>query len=154
MSKRARSSARGRLLEAAEQLLREVGMAGTGIKDVVARSGAPIGSVYFHFPAGKTQLVTESLEIHAEKSRRLLGTFFDGKRPAAAALEMLFETAAEGFERAGGNKGCAIGTVTLDVTEADQAIRELCRATFESWVDLLAPHLPWPDKRSRRSFAL
>jgi len=61
---------------------------------------------------------------------------------------------AEGFERAGGNKGCAIGTVTLDVTEADQAIRELCRATFESWVDLLAPHLPWPDKRSRRSFAL
>jgi hypothetical protein len=67
---------------------------------------------------------------------------------------MLFNTAAEGFERAGGNKGCAIGTVTLDLTEADSGIRELCGATFDSWIDLLAPHLPWRSERSRRSFAL
>ena len=138
----ANQSSRTRLLDAAQELLREVGMAGTGIKDVVARSGAPIGSVYFHFPGGKTQLVTESLRVHAEKSRQLFGRFFDGKRPAATALRMLFNTAAEGFERAGGNKGCAIGTVTLDLTEGDSGIRELCGATFDSWIDLLAPHLP------------
>jgi len=47
-------------------------MAGTGIKDVVAHSGAPIGSLYHYFPQGKTQLVSESLQINADTSRRLL----------------------------------------------------------------------------------
>jgi AcrR family transcriptional regulator len=149
----AAESSRNRLLTAAEELLREVGMAGTGIKDVVARSGAPIGSVYHHFPGGKTQLVSESLQIHAEKSRRLLASFFEGRRSAAAAIRMLFDTAADGFERAGANKGCAIGTVTLDLTNADASIREVCRATVDSWVAVIAPHLPWPDERRRRSFA-
>ena len=71
VSKRAQSSARTRLLAAAEDMLREVGMAGTGIKDVVARSGAPIGSLYHYFPGGKAQLVSESVQINADKSRRL-----------------------------------------------------------------------------------
>ena len=43
---------RDRLLRATETMLREAGMAGTGIKDVVKRSGAPIGSLYHYFPGG------------------------------------------------------------------------------------------------------
>ena len=146
-------SSRARLLVAAEELLREAGMAGTGIKDIVARSGAPIGSVYHHFPGGKSQLVAESLQIHAEKSRRLLEHFFDGKRSAASALRLLFDTAADGFERAGANKACAIGTVTLDLSDADDALREICRSTFEDWTTTIARTLPWRDERSRHSFA-
>jgi len=142
-----------RLLAAAEELLRQVGMAGTGIKDVVARSGAPIGSVYHHFPGGKAQLVAESLQIHAERARRIFESFFDGRRSAAAAIRALFNTAADGFERAGANKGCAIGTVMLDLTDADSDIRDVCRATVDSWVAVIAPHLPWRDQRRRRSFA-
>lgn len=128
-------------------------MAGTAILDVVARSGAPIGSVYHHFPGGKTQLVSEALEIHAEKSQRLIEHFFDGKRSASAALRLLFDTAADGFERAGANKGCAIGCVTLDLTESDAALRELCRATFDGWAATIERNLPWREARSRRSFA-
>ena len=146
-------SSRGRFLLATEELLREVGMAGTGIKDVVARSGAPIGSLYHHFPGGKTQLVAEALQLQAESSRNLFERFFDGKRSAAAALRLLFNTAADGFERAGANKGCAIGTVALDLTETDAGLRELCSATFDAWAAIIAPHLPWRDARSRRSFA-
>jgi TetR/AcrR family transcriptional repressor of lmrAB and yxaGH operons len=146
-------SSRTRLLLAAEELLRETGMSGTGIKTIVERSGAPIGSVYHHFPGGKNQIVAESLQAHAEKSRRLFERFFDGMRPAADALRMLFDTAADGFERAGANKGCAIGTVTLDLSEADEALRELCRSTFDGWTATIERHLPWPDEPSRRSFA-
>jgi AcrR family transcriptional regulator len=153
MHKSDRSPARGRLLEATEQLLREAGMSGIGIKDVVVRSDAPIGSLYHYFPAGKTQLVSEALAIHAEKSRRVLEHFFDSGETASAALRSLFNTAAEGFERAGANKGCAIGTVTLDLTRADREIREICKNTFDEWMTVIAPHLPFPDERSRRSFA-
>ena len=82
---------RDRLLAATEAMLREVGMAGTGIKDVVKRSGAPIGSLYHYFPGGKAQLVHESLAIHAGKSKALITRFFDGKKSAAKALEELLK---------------------------------------------------------------
>jgi AcrR family transcriptional regulator len=154
MSEINRSSARTRLLEATEDMLREVGMSGAGIKDVVTRSGAPIGSLYHYFPDGKTQLVTEALGIQAGKSRRLLGHFFDGKTTAATALRSLFNTAAEAFERAGANKGCAIGAVTLDLTRSDKEVRALCKNIFEQWISVITPQLPFPDERSRRAFAM
>ena len=146
--------ARLRLLQAAEDMLREGGMSGTGIKEIVARSGAPIGSLYHYFPGGKTQLVTESLRIHADKVPRLLEQFFDGRRSAAAGLRALFDTAADGFERGGANKGCAIGAVTLDLMPADAEIRAVCKQAFDHWVAMIAAHLPLPNTKSRRSLAV
>jgi AcrR family transcriptional regulator len=154
MPNRKRAPARVRLLDAAEDMLREVGMAGTGIKDVVARSGAPIGSLYHYFPDGKTQLVCEALQIQADKSGELLKRFFDPTTSLATALRSLFNTAADGFERAGANKGCAIGAVTLDLMPGDTAVRSICRSTFDQWVEIIAPRVPCSDQRSRRSFAV
>jgi AcrR family transcriptional regulator len=143
-----------RLLQATEDMLREAGMSGTGIKDVVARGAAPIGSLYHYFPDGKTQLVSEALTIHADKSRRLLEQFFGKDVDAAAALQSLFNNAADGFERAGANKGCAIGAVALDLARSDRDIREICKNTFDQWISVIAPRLPFSDERSRRSFAM
>jgi AcrR family transcriptional regulator len=135
-------------------MLREAGMAGTGIKEVVERSGAPIGSLYHYFPGGKTQLVTEALEIHAGRSRALIARFFDGRTSAATAVRRLFDTAAEGFDKAGADKGCAIGAVSLDLRVEDSQAQRICEATFEGWADLIAPHLPFASKPARASFAI
>jgi AcrR family transcriptional regulator len=144
---------RDRLLAATETMLREVGMAGTGIKDVVKRSGAPIGSLYHYFPGGKAQLVHESLTIHAGKSKALIARFFNGKKPAWAAVKELFEAAAQGFDQQGADKGCAIGAVSLDLTSGDAEARRICQATFDDWAATIAPHLPFRDKATRQAFA-
>jgi TetR/AcrR family transcriptional repressor of lmrAB and yxaGH operons len=145
---------RDRLLLATETMLREAGMAGTGIKDVVKRSGAPIGSLYHYFPGGKTQLVTEALEIHAGRSKAFIARFFRGRTSAATAVRELFDTAAQGFDLAGADKGCAIGAVSLDLQAGDSEARRICEATFEGWADLIAPHLPFRNKSARASFAV
>ena len=44
---------------------------GAGIHHIVERSRAPIGSVYHHFPGGKTQYATEALRRHGERARAL-----------------------------------------------------------------------------------
>jgi AcrR family transcriptional regulator len=49
---------------------------GLPCQQVVSRSGAPVGSVYYHFPGGKNQLADEALRIHGEKARRLLESAF------------------------------------------------------------------------------
>jgi AcrR family transcriptional regulator len=129
-------------------------MAGTGIKDVVDRSGAPIGSLYHYFPGGKTQLVTESIRIQGDKIRRLLERSLVAKRGVAASLRAFFDTVADEFERTGANAGCAVGAVALDLVPADAELRHECQEVFEAWVATIAPHLPFRNDRTRRSFAM
>ncbi|MDT7695716.1 MAG: TetR/AcrR family transcriptional regulator, lmrAB and yxaGH operons repressor, partial [Pseudonocardiales bacterium] len=54
-----RSDSKARMITAARRLFRERGYLGTAFSDVLAESGAPRGSVYFHFPGGKEELGTE-----------------------------------------------------------------------------------------------
>jgi len=143
------------MIQAAETLLRESGLAGAGIKQLVARSGAPVGSVYHFFPGGKTQIVTETLRLHSGKAVKLFAhAFGDAAVPLPARLRALFRKAAAAFEAAGADKSCAVACVTLDLRASDDALRQVCHASFSQWVDEIASHLPWPDVDTRRSFAM
>ncbi|KUH82451.1 MULTISPECIES: TetR/AcrR family transcriptional regulator [unclassified Mycobacterium] len=55
------------MLITAAEVLRERGAAGVTIDEVLARSGAPRGSVYYHFPAGRNQILTEALQYAGEE---------------------------------------------------------------------------------------
>jgi AcrR family transcriptional regulator len=147
------SSSRDRLLAAAEALLREGGLAAAGIKQVAERGRAPIGSVYHHFPGGKTQLAAEAVEIHGSRARRLLETMFNRDQPVAVRVRTLFTTAAREFDRSGRDRGCAIGAVSLDLSATDHALQAACDDAFHGWIDAIAQHLTWPDPVARRSYA-
>src|SRR6185437_741270 len=62
-----RSDTRQKIVQAARQLIRERGYNATAFSDVLELSGAPRGSVYYHFPGGKTQLAMEAAEAHAHE---------------------------------------------------------------------------------------
>jgi len=153
MARQTRAS-RDRMLQATETLLRERGLSGAGIQHVVARSKAPIGSVYHFFPRGKTQLVAEALQIHADKARALLERFLSDKAvPLPDRFRALGRNAAAGFDEAGANKGCAIGSVSLDLDARHEALRTICEGAFDGWIAAIAQELPWSDEAKRRSFA-
>jgi TetR/AcrR family transcriptional regulator, lmrAB and yxaGH operons repressor len=61
-----RGSTRDKMLVSAAEVLRERGAAGVTIDEVLARSGAPRGSVYHHFPGGRNQILTEALHVAGE----------------------------------------------------------------------------------------
>ncbi len=150
---RSATSSRERMLDAAETLMREGGFAVAGIKQIAARGRAPIGSLYHHFPQGKTQLAAEALERHGEKARRLLESMFATREPVAARVRSLFRTAAREFDRSGRDRGCAIGAVTLDLTAGDESLRAVCDGAFDRWIDTIAAHLPWRARAARHAFA-
>jgi TetR/AcrR family transcriptional regulator, lmrAB and yxaGH operons repressor len=56
-----RNDTRVRMVTSAAQLMRERGVAGTTVARVLEHSQAPRGSVGFHFPGGRTQLLTDAL---------------------------------------------------------------------------------------------
>jgi AcrR family transcriptional regulator len=60
---RRRSPARARMVHSAAALIRERGIHGVGLREVVAHSGGPRGSLGRFFPGGKTQLMTEAIDV-------------------------------------------------------------------------------------------
>ena len=73
---------RSRMLEATGRLLRQRGYHGTSLNDILAASGAPRGSLYFHFPGGKDQLVIEVTRASVrEVAERLARNARRGKKP-------------------------------------------------------------------------
>ncbi|HZC52397.1 MAG TPA: TetR/AcrR family transcriptional regulator [Mycobacterium sp.] len=54
------------MLISAAEVMRERGAAGVTIDEVLARSGAPRGSVYYHFPDGRNQILAEALRYSGD----------------------------------------------------------------------------------------
>lgn len=141
------------MLDATEGLLRERGIAGVGIKEIVARGKAPIGSLYHHFRGGKAELAAQALTRQGEKAARLIDGIFAADAPVSARVRTLFRTAARGFDQSGADKGCAIGAVTLDLGANDTELRLICASQFDRWAACIARRLPWRRAAARHSFA-
>ena len=78
-----RRDGRERLLDGARQLLAEKGYAGMELRDVAERGKAPRGSIYHHFPGGKSQLALEAAELEGSEIRDADRALARGARPAA-----------------------------------------------------------------------
>ena len=143
MAERASSRSNGRasrraFLDATAVLLRRQGYAGTGLSEIVARSGAPRGSLYFHFPGGKEELARAAMERSGEQLRRAIRATMDAPGGPRAAIAALLDALAAGLEGSGYRDGCPIATVALETAAESEPLRETAAAIFESWVDELA----------------
>ena len=143
---------RTRMLEATGRLLRQRGYHGTSLNDILATSGAPRGSLYFHFPGGKDQLVIEvtraSVAEVAEKLREQLAA---AKSPAVA-VRRIAEATAEMLKSSDYARSCPVAPVVLDSTTDIPELIELCRQAFEQWIGLLRDAFAKsgiPEKRAR-----
>lgn len=67
-----RGGTRTKMLASAAEVMRERGAAGVTIDAVLARSGAPRGSVYYHFPDGRNQILTEALRYSGDSITALI----------------------------------------------------------------------------------
>jgi AcrR family transcriptional regulator len=136
-----RSDSRDRMIAAARRLFREHGYQGTAMSDVIAESGGPRGSLYFHFPGGKEELATEvalqhSADIIADINR------------AAGATDSAAEFVANfigGFrdEIVGSayTQGCAVAPIVLETTPASKPLSEVTRRGFSDVISTFAARL-------------
>src|SRR5438874_9436927 len=61
------TGAKNLLLESAIFLMRQSGLSGAGINQILAHSRAPKGSMYYYFPRGKLQLTAEALKLYGDR---------------------------------------------------------------------------------------
>lgn len=130
-------NAKDRMTASAAQLLASRGLQATSFSEILEHSGAPRGSVYHHFPAGKDQLVGSALELADATMQDLLASW-DGL-DAQALTEAFLGIWRTILERSQFGAGCAVVAVTVATDSKD--LIEQSAAIFRGWRDALAAHL-------------
>jgi AcrR family transcriptional regulator len=140
---------RRRMVHSAAQLLGERGFAGTGLRDVVARSAAPRGSIYHHFPGGKAQLAQEAVEHAADAAAGPARATSD---PVAALHAYLdgWRTDLQASDFRAGSALAAVATAPADAT----GMREAAAAGYERWSEAFADALRQAGVRRKKAARL
>ena len=147
------TSSRAKMILATLDLLRGSGLAGAGINPIVEASGAPKGSVYHFFPAGKHQLVTAALK----EAERVVGegfrSIFGQSAPLSQKVRTLFSVTATRIDARAFTRGCPVAAVTLDIDDESTELRAVCRDVFATWCEIIAAGLDEVPVAQRRDTA-
>ena len=124
---------RERMIEGAMGLLARGGPQAASFSDVLSATGAPRGSLYHHFPNGKSELI----EAAVDRAGATLANALSSLKGASA------EKVVEGFvaiwltvlTRSRCEAGCAVAAVTVAADSAAQ-LAQTARV-FRGWIDQL-----------------
>ncbi|MER6567517.1 TetR/AcrR family transcriptional regulator [Streptomyces sp. NPDC001093] len=135
------SSAKQQMITAARRLFRERGYLGTSFADVLAESGAPRGSVYFHFPDGKEELAAEVAIAHAAESVAVINRLTDREPSASALLRAFVAHFRDEIVSSGYQEGCAVAPIILEVAGETPRLAAVTRRGFQDMITTLAARL-------------
>jgi TetR/AcrR family transcriptional repressor of lmrAB and yxaGH operons len=128
-----RENVRTNMVDGAVRLLATQGVEGTSFSEVLAAADAPRGSVYHHFPGGKSELMHAALDRASERSLAAMEAFRGQSAPEV--LEHFLELWRGLLEYSHLNAGCAVLAVTVTGPESD--LHDHVGSIFKAWTDLL-----------------
>ena len=131
------------MVRAAAQLIRRQGVAGTGLREVVAEAEAPRGSLQHYFPGGKDDLVEEALSwmgaVAVRRVEREMGRMDPGS--PSQLLDALVGYWRRDLQAEGYVGGCPLVAAAADVVAGNERIRGVLNDSFETWQRQLATAL-------------
>src|SRR6267378_168680 len=128
-----RSDSRSRMVQAASELFRRRGYHGTAFSDVVRESGAPRGSIYFHFPGGKQELAREAVALAGDQIEEMVDQAARHADDPGSLVRALAQILASRLERSGYQSGCAIATMVLELAPGDEEFSADFDSVFARW---------------------
>ncbi|WP_439680585.1 TetR/AcrR family transcriptional regulator [Embleya sp. MST-111070] len=132
---------RNRLLDATRDLIEAGGYFGAGLNQVIAASGAPRGSLYFHFPGGKDQMVGESVRRAGRSIGDAMGGLAESGASAAEVVETVLRLLGDRLEASDWLKGCPVATVALETAATNDRLQQACSEVYTSWEAILRARL-------------
>lgn len=142
MSERRRPGAsREAFVRATGKLLRRQGYGATGINEIVAASGAPKGSLYFHFPGGKEGLAVAAMTSEGQRLRDAIAALLRSHSDVVEAVARVIDALAAGLEQSNFKDGCPLATVALEQATQSEAIRDAAVSGFNSWLEQIEQRL-------------
>ena len=128
-----------RLILAAAELFRSRGYHGVGLNEILEKANAPKGSLYHHFPDGKSDLALAAADWASDGMVRIIDDSFVGSESYADGVTTLCFKLAKFFDISGGWDGCPVSSILLDGPENDDFRNNMAKA-YERWVDRVADY--------------
>ncbi|MEV2278278.1 TetR/AcrR family transcriptional regulator [Nocardiopsis sp. NPDC049922] len=147
------TATRTRLVDGARELLEAHGYSGTGLNQVLSVSGTPRGSLYFHFPGGKDELVTAALRSAGGEVGAVLRDLSEEAADTVGLVHALIDHFTARMEGSSFTKGCPLAATALDVAATNDAVHAVCRDVYSSWQRTLAGRLTADGLDSARADA-
>jgi AcrR family transcriptional regulator len=119
------------MLVSASELLRQRGAAGVTIDAVLARSGAPRGSVYHHFPGGRRQILREALHFAGEEIAAKIDTA--AGTSGTALLRQFADMWREALTASDYSAGCPVLAAAIGSGQDEQQLASLASDIFTRW---------------------
>ena len=127
---------REKMIEATGHLLQRHGHHGTALADILHASTAPRGSLYFHFPGGKDELVAEATRDGIAAVTENLQEGLSGDVTPGRAVRRLLKAAAVALQQSDFRFGSPAAPIVLDGLEVRSEISHLVRAAYATWIGL------------------
>jgi TetR/AcrR family transcriptional repressor of lmrAB and yxaGH operons len=129
-----------RMIETTAGLVHSRGFHGTSLNEILEQSGAPRGSLYYHFPGGKEELVLEATRQGVAIVTLLLKEVLTDSPDPAEGVRAFVEAAAHILRDSGYVFGCPVAPIVLD-SPGSSALAEVCQEAFEEWRQVLVEGL-------------
>ena len=131
-----RGSTRSSMLISAAAVMRERGAAGVTIDEVLARSGAPRGSVYYHFPGGRNQILVEALQYAGDAIAGVIdeAAQHGGMHLVSEFVEFWEQLLAESDFTA----GCPVVAAAIGSADEEPQLTSVAGSIFGHWRDALS----------------
>ncbi|MEM8691972.1 MAG: TetR/AcrR family transcriptional regulator [Pseudomonadota bacterium] len=128
-----------RLIRAAANLFRTRGYHGVGLNDLLAEAQAPKGSLYHHFPNGKSDLALAAADWASDAMLRLIAESFADATTFKDGATTLCYKLAKLFDLTGSWEGCPI-SATLFEGPDNTAFREHADHLYSGWINEVHDH--------------
>lgn len=126
-----RTGTRTKMLVSAAEVMRERGAAGVTIDEVLTRSGAPRGSVYYHFPEGRNQILTEALRYAGDAITATIDESAD--RGAMVLLREFVEFWERLLADSDFNAGCPVVAAAISSADEEPQLTTAAGQIFGRW---------------------
>jgi TetR/AcrR family transcriptional repressor of lmrAB and yxaGH operons len=126
-------STKDRLIQSAALLFRRRGYHAVGLSDLLAQANAPKGSLYHHFPNGKTDLAIAAATWAGDEMLRIIAASFEDARDFKDGFATLCFKLAKLFDLSELSDGCPVSNTLLDGPN-NQAFRDVARQILDGWI--------------------
>ena len=130
-ARRVRGATRTKMLVSAVEVLRERGAAGVTIDEVLARSGAPRGSVYHHFPDGRSQILREALNFAGNEITASIDEA--AGESATVLLRRFVQLWEDALTESDYTAGCPVLAAAVGSGEDEQQLTAVAADIFSRW---------------------
>jgi TetR/AcrR family transcriptional regulator, lmrAB and yxaGH operons repressor len=124
------TNSREQILITTCELIENQGFQATGLNEIVRKSGAPKGSIYYYFPEGKEEIVAETVRFAGQHMTEHIRSHLEHVEDAADAIQSFVSDLAQHIEESGFRAGGPITIVASESATTSERINLACQEVY------------------------